>query len=184
MACVLRLSSFPELTFHILFYTGQMAILEIAVRTIFPIHPHGAITIIKMKTYIVGLLIAMALLISGCHSGNKHESSSDAKDAHQHRHDHGHSHSHDHDHDHSSGDTDAILFTRQQAEMTGLEVEQVAPAPFSYVIKTSGQIQAAQGDEVIIAATSNGIVSFTNPSLTDGGAVRSGQSIVTISGPG
>ncbi|RNC64890.1 efflux RND transporter periplasmic adaptor subunit [Proteiniphilum sp. X52] len=134
-----------------------------------------------MKTYIVGLLIAMALLIPGCHSGNKHESSSDAKDAHEHRHDHDHSHSHDHDHDHSSGDTDAILFTRRQAEMTGLEVEQVAPAPFSYVIKTSGRIQAAQGDEVIIAATSNGIVSFTNPSLTDGGAVRSGQSIVTIS---
>lgn len=166
-----------------------------------------------MKTYIVGLLIAMALLISGCLSGNKNESSSDAKDSHEHLHGHDHdnSHSHDHDHDHdhdhssdgthshstsdghvhstgtghdhdhSSGDTDEIHFTRQQAEMIGLEVEQVAPAPFSYVIKTSGQIQAAQGDEVIIVATSNGIVSFTNPSLTDGSAVKTGQSIVTIS---
>ncbi|MEA5127622.1 MAG: efflux RND transporter periplasmic adaptor subunit [Proteiniphilum sp.] len=140
-----------------------------------------------MKTYIVGSLIAMALLISGCHAGNKNGSSADAKDAHEHLHDHEHDHSHSHDHDHnhdhdrSSGDTDEIHFSRQQAEMVGLEVEQVAPAPFSYVIKTNGHIQAAQGDEVIIAATSNGIVSYTNPSLTDGSAVKSGQSIVTIS---
>ncbi|MEA4916612.1 efflux RND transporter periplasmic adaptor subunit [Proteiniphilum sp.] len=176
-----------------------------------------------MKTYIVGSLIAMALLISGCHSGNKNASPADVKDAHEHLHDHDHDHdhgdghSHDddhnhdhqhghdhdhssdgehshsandahvhstddgHDHDHSSGDTDEIHFSRQQAEVVGLEVEQVAPAPFSYVIKTSGHIQVAQGDEVIIAATSNGIVSFSSPSLTDGSTVKAGQSIVTIS---
>lgn len=180
-----------------------------------------------MKTYIVGTLIAMALLISGCHSGNKNNSSADAKEAHEHlddhNHDHNHPHDHDHDHphdhdhdhthgdihdhdhssdgahshstsdghihstaaghdhDHSSEDADEIHFSHQQAEMVGLQVEQVAPAPFSYVIKTSGHIQAAQGDEVVIAATSNGIVSYTNPSLTEGSAVKSGQSIVTIS---
>ena len=136
-----------------------------------------------MKTYIIGALIAMALLISGCHAGSKNGSSADAKESHEHldEHDHDHSHSHDHDHDHSSGDTDEIHFSRQQAEAVDLETEEVAPGPFSYVIKTSGHIRAAQGDEAIIAATSNGIVSFTNPSLTDGSAVKSGQSIVTIS---
>ena len=165
-----------------------------------------------MKTYIVGALIAVALLISGCHAGNKNGSSSAGKDPHEHldEHDHSHSHSHDHDHDHdhssdgthshsaseeghlhstdaghdhdhSSGETDEIHFSRQQAEVVGLKTEQVAPGSFSYVIKTSGHIQAAQGDEVIIAATSNGIVSYTSPSLTDGSAVKSGHSIVTIS---
>lgn len=165
-----------------------------------------------MKTYIVGALIAIALLISGCHAGNKNGSSSAGKDPHEHLDEHNHSHSHDHDHDHdhdhssdgthshsaseegdhhstdaghdhdhSSGETDEIHFSRQQAEVVGLETEQVAPGSFSYVIKTSGHIQAAQGDEVIIAATSNGIVSYTSPSLTDGSAVKSGHSIVTIS---
>lgn len=169
-----------------------------------------------MKTYIIGLFIVIALIISGCHSGNKNQTSQDAKDAHEHlhEHNHNHNHSHDHDHDHSSGDghshsegedqdhnhghihsdgdghshsretdkhTDEIHFTRQQAEAVGLEVEHVTPGTFSHVIKTSGQIQPAQGDEVVIAATSNGIVSFTNPSITDGNPIGAGQSIVTIS---
>lgn len=158
-----------------------------------------------MKTYIVGSLIAIALLISGCHSENKNVAPAEANDAHEHLHDHehdhehaqGHDHDHDHDHssdeahnhsaeeehdhDHSSGDGDEIHFSHQQAEMVGVKVEQVAPSPFSYVIKTSGIIQAAQGDEVIIAATTNGIVSFTNPSLTDGSSVKAGQPIVSIS---
>lgn len=153
-----------------------------------------------MKTYIVGLFIAIAILFSGCHSGNKNQISTDAKDAHEHLHDHDHNHSHSHDHDHdhehghihSDGDghshdretdehTDEIHFTRQQAEAVDLQVERVASGTFSYVIKTSGQIQPAQGDEAVIAATSNGIVSFTNPSITDGAPVGAGQSIVTIS---
>jgi RND family efflux transporter MFP subunit len=48
-------------------------------------------------------------------------------------------------------------------------------------LKTSGQIQASQGDEVTIVATSNGTVSFTNPSITDGSYVSAGQPVVTIS---
>ncbi len=137
-----------------------------------------------MNLYITGILITIAFLFSGCHSGNKHHTSSDVKDAHEHLHDHGQGHSKDdgHNHGHSTAaHTDEIHFTRQQAEAVGLEVEEVARGTFSYVIRTSGQIQAAQGDEVVIAATSNGIVSFTNPSLTDGSSVKAGQSIVTIS---
>lgn len=40
---------------------------------------------------------------------------------------------------------------------------------------------SAQGDEATIVATSNGIVSFTNPSISDGAAIRTGEAIVTIS---
>lgn len=76
---------------------------------------------------------------------------------------------------------DEISFSKQQAEAVGLKTIVVKPTNFSQVIKTSGQIQAAQGDEITIAATANGIVSFVNASITEGTAVRSGEAIVNIS---
>ena len=149
----------------------------------------------EIKSYILGLFIVIAILFSGCNSGNENQKAG-AEHAHEHLDRKGHDHDHEHDHEHSAGDghnhggetsgndgefVDEIHFTRQQAEAVGLQVEKVTPGTFSYVIKTSGQIQAAQGDEVVIAATSNGIISFTNPSITDGSPVGVGQSVVTIS---
>ena len=74
-----------------------------------------------------------------------------------------------------------ISFSEKQAKLVGLTTETVSPGTFYNAIKTSGQIQAPQGNEEVIAATSNGIVSFTNSSITEGAAVSTGQSIVTIS---
>ena len=121
------------------------------------------------------------------HEGHSHEG-----------HDHeGHSHEgHDHEgHDHEGHDHEGqsheghshdehhheISFSKKQAELAGLTVETVSPGTFSHVLKTSGHVMAAQGDEAVIAATSNGIISFTNPSISDGAPVRSGEAIVTIS---
>lgn len=177
-----------------------------------------------MKTYIIGLFIVTAILLTGCNSNKKTENKKEDKhehvdgDGHDHAnekdhkhaegdgHDHsndkehkhtdgdGHDHANEKDHKHSEGDghdhgaeatedshTDEILFSKEQARLVGLKTETVAPGSFYNSIKTSGQIQASQGDEAVIAATSNGIVSFTNPSITDGTAVKAGQSIVTIS---
>ncbi|WP_294500303.1 efflux RND transporter periplasmic adaptor subunit [uncultured Bacteroides sp.] len=177
-----------------------------------------------MKTYIIGLFIVTAILLTGCNSNKKTENKKEDKhehvdgDGHDHAnekdhkhaegdgHDHsndkehkhtdgdGHDHANEKDHKHSEGDghdhgaeatedshTDEILFSKEQAQLVGLKTETVAPSSFYNSIKTSGQIQASQGDEAVIAATSNGIVSFTNPSITDGTAVKAGQSIVTIS---
>lgn len=111
---------------------------------------------------------------------------------HAHSHDEGHSHSGEAGHIHSSGDshspdhnhdvhTDEIHFTPQQAKSAGLTTETVLPGTFQQVIKTSGYVQASQGDEATIVATTNGIVSFINPSISEGAAISSGQAIVTIS---
>ena len=81
----------------------------------------------------------------------------------------------------NSEHADEIAFSEKQAKLAGLTTETVSPGTFYNAIKTSGQIQAPQGNEVVIAATSNGIVSFTNSSITEGTAVSAGQSIVTIS---
>jgi len=114
---------------------------------------------------------------------------------HDHDHDHaaeGHSHAEgeecDHDHDHSHGNkteaeshADEIIFTPAQAKSVGLEVKTVQPANFHQVIKTSGQILSAQGDEVTVSATAGGIVSFNKASLNEGAAVRAGEPLVSIS---
>lgn len=80
-------------------------------------------------------------------------------------------------HDHG----DAIVFTKGQAEAAGVEIENTKPNAFNNIIKTGGQILSAQGDEVTLAATSNGIVSFGKSSVSEGAAVKQGESIVTIS---
>lgn len=123
-------------------------------------------------------------------SGDGHSHSED--DGHSHSSDDGHNHAEGDGHDHSTDDghdhgketaahSDEILFTKEQAKSVGLTTETVSPGTFSPVIKTSGQVQAAQGDEATIVATSNGIVSFINPSISDGAAVKAGEAIVTVS---
>ncbi len=130
------------------------------------------------------------MLLTGCHFNHKGDCSSSDKHEHagdDHGHDEhdGHDHSEEdgHGHEGESGEehSDEIVFTKEQAEEVGLTIETVALSNFQEVIKTSGQIQVIQGDEVVIAATSNGIVSFTNPSISEGTPIKEGQSIVTIS---
>ena len=155
-----------------------------------------------MKTYILSLLISIAMLFAGCNSGQKKDNHSSI-DAHEHTdghdhdgHDHdGHNHDgHDHEghnhegHDHEGHDhgsenihNDEISFTKEQAKAVGLMTETISIGTFQQVIKTSGQIQAVQGDEVTIVATTNGIVSFTNPSISDGALIKAGEAIVTVS---
>jgi RND family efflux transporter MFP subunit len=75
-----------------------------------------------------------------------------------------------------------IKFTKAQAEMTGLKIQTVVPGHFRQVVKTSGQILAAQGDEATVVATSNGVVSFSGVSVADGTAFKFGEVIAVISG--
>ena len=144
-----------------------------------------------MKTKIVGILIITALFTMSCNSSQNSEQkvSSDK----QHTEGDGHDHSAEHavslqndeqnkgSEDVSGGHADEIVFTQKQAEAIGLKTEVITFAPFRSVIKTSGQIQAPQGDEQTVVATSNGVVSFSNKSIVDGTPVRAGESIVTVS---
>jgi RND family efflux transporter MFP subunit len=127
------------------------------------------------------------MLFTACHrnhnSGNEHD--------HDHDHETHEQHAHNGDaHDvhkpepaataesgHAPGE---IIVLPEQAEAAGLRVEAVLPKPFDMVIKTSGQIQAAQGDELTVVAPSNGIVSFAR-TLNEGVAVQQGETLVTIS---
>lgn len=77
--------------------------------------------------------------------------------------------------------SDEIIFTPEQAKLVGLELETVKPSDFYQVIKTSGQVLSAQGDEVTLSANMSGIISFTKPSLNEGASVNAGERLVAIS---
>ena len=77
-----------------------------------------------------------------------------------------------------------IVYLKEQAwkiEFANMEVKR---QPFAEIIKTTGQILPAQGDEVIITAKSNGIITFGNNKKLIGSAVNSGETLFTISGSG
>ena len=138
------------------------------------------------------ILLLLALMLTwGCNSN--------PKDPHGHNHEHDHSHpeaehhDHEHNHDHDHGTNkhthkeeaelpaNIIEFSPQQAREAGVETISVKPITFHRVIKTSGKILSAQGDEVTISAKTNGIVSFNQKSLNEGIAVKSGESLLHIS---
>ena len=55
--------------------------------------------------------------------------------------------------------SDEIILPKAKAEAAGVKVNVIEPAPFQQVIKTSGQVLAAQGDESVAVATVAGVVS-------------------------
>ena len=117
-----------------------------------------------MKPYKFIILAFTALLFSGCHphSEDTHENTKDTET-------------------HDDAHANEILFTKQQAEDAGLKTETVTPSEFQSVIRTSGEIQSPMGEEHTIVATSNGVVSYANSSLTEGSPVSAGTAIVSLS---
>ena len=92
----------------------------------------------------------------------------------------------DHEHQQNDVDTDhehedEIIFTEEKAQAAGIVISEIQPKTFRNVIKTSGQVLAAQGDDMTIAATSSGIVAFGKASLTEGSAVNKGTILLSIS---
>ena len=142
------------------------------------------------KIYLVGAMCAY--LFAGC-AGNAsqagHDEHNHELEAHDHEHE-GEDHDHDHegheheghDHEHEAGGThpDEIVFKKALAEAVGLQTVTVNPAPFTDVIKTSGRVMAAQGEESVIVATVPGVISFGSLPFVDGTAGSKGQAGLRI----
>lgn len=137
------------------------------------------------KIYWVGVLCAY--LLAGC-AGNTQPAAHDEHNHTHEEHDHEHEeHDHDHEHEHEGGETHAaaqpgeVVFKKAQAEAVGLKTRAIAPAPFTEVIKTGGQILSAQGEESVIVATVPGTVAFGTLPFVEGTAVSKGQAVLSIS---
>lgn len=155
-----------------------------------------------MKIKLISISILMFLFSCGGtssnHSGHNHAegescpSEKTASDVHDHEaegHDHeaeGHNHEaegHDHvaesagEHNHEGG----ITFNAEQASKLDFQTVKAEVKDFKNVIKTSGVISSAQGDESRAVATVAGVVTFDKLRLLEGTPVKNGQTLVTIS---
>ena len=132
------------------------------------------------------------------HEGHEHDHEGHNHDAHAghnhegHNHE-GHNHSHEakadahaqeghgHDHGHAHGSNpDEILLAPEKAKAAGVASMEIQPKAFRQVIKASGEVQSAQGNESAIVANVSGIVSFQR-SVTEGMQVGKGTALMSIS---
>lgn len=77
-----------------------------------------------------------------------------------------------------------ISYLKEQAWKIEFANAPVTYQPFNDVIRTTGQLQAAPGDEVTIAAKSDGVIHFSGKATLQGASVQAGQSLFSISGGG
>ena len=149
-----------------------------------------------MRLFIIALTI-LSMCFYGCKntqkSSHEHETAEEHA-AHNHDHEHeNHDHEHEnHDHEHEGhnheeeehengeGHSDEIIFTKAQAAKTDFEVKEIQPGTFHQIIKTTGQVLPAPGDESIIVATNNGVISYANNNQAEGSMVKQGQPLFYI----
>ena len=131
------------------------------------------------KIYLVWVIFAY--ILAGC-NGNTAAHGEHEHEAHEHEEGHDHDHEgHDHEHEETGeGHAGEISFKKALAEAVGLQTSKVEPGVFTDVIKTSGRVMAAQGEESTVVATVPGVVTFGNLSFVDGTAVRKGQAILSL----
>ena len=131
-------------------------------------------------------------LLGSCNSksgeGHNHETEEHTHAGHDHEgHDHeneGPGHHHDDGHHHGeeavAAHSDEIILPPAKAQAAGVAVSTIEPDVFNQVIKTSGQVMAAQGDESVAVATVAGVVSF-HGKVIEGMSVGKDTPLVVLS---
>ena len=80
--------------------------------------------------------------------------------------------------------TNVAVFTKEQTWKIDFATSLPTNQAFGEVIKTTGKIMSAQGDESVITAKTSGIVNFAISNLMEGQNVAGGQVLCSISGNG
>jgi RND family efflux transporter MFP subunit len=80
--------------------------------------------------------------------------------------------------------TNTTVFTKEQSWKTDFSTENPSKESFGQIIKTTAQIHSAQGDEMLVAAKVNGIISFTGNNIMEGRDISNGQTLFAITGSG
>ncbi|GAB61371.1 MAG: efflux RND transporter periplasmic adaptor subunit [Candidatus Jettenia sp.] len=77
-----------------------------------------------------------------------------------------------------------IVYLKEQAWKIDFANREVKKQPFTEIIKTTGQVLPAPGDETTIIAKSKGIITFGNNKKLIGSSVNAGETLCIISGAG
>ena len=80
------------------------------------------------------------------------------------------------------GNGNEISYLKEQAWKVEFANMAITRQPFSAIIKTTGEILPAQGDEMVVSANTNGIVMFVGNKAVTGTSVNTGEMLFAISG--
>ncbi len=80
--------------------------------------------------------------------------------------------------------TNTTVFTKEQSWKIDFATTFPATQSFGQVIKTTAQVQSAQGDEVIVSAKAAGVVMFSANNVLEGKSVSNGQTLFSIASNG
>lgn len=80
--------------------------------------------------------------------------------------------------------TNTTVFTKEQSWKIDFATTFPATQSFGQVIKTTAQVQSAQGDEVIVSAKAAGAVMFSADNVLEGKSVSGGQTLFSIASNG
>lgn len=75
-----------------------------------------------------------------------------------------------------------ITYLKEQAWKVEFANAPAQKRAFQHVIKTSGEITSAPGDEMLVVAQASGIVLFTNSKIIEGSPVGKGENLFTVTG--
>jgi RND family efflux transporter MFP subunit len=78
--------------------------------------------------------------------------------------------------------TNTTVFTKEQSWKVDFATALPQREPFGQVIRTTAQVQSSQGDEIIVGAKMNGMVSVSGNAVLEGKEVSKGQVLFSISG--
>lgn len=122
-----------------------------------------------MKKYLI-YATCIAMFAWSCNSNKSHNHN-----------DHDDTHVKDEHEGHMHGEGEEIILSHEKAELVGVKTEVITLKPFCQVIKTTGQIQAAQGEERTVVASISGVVRFNKVGINEGKSVGRGESLFNIS---
>lgn len=111
------------------------------------------------------------------HAAEAHEGHNHAQEGHDHEHE---GHSHEHEGESHEGHSDEIILTPEKARAAGVEVSEVKRGSFRQVLKSGGELEAAQGNESVVVATVAGVVRLSRQAV-EGMSVNKGTPLLTLS---
>lgn len=78
----------------------------------------------------------------------------------------------------------AIKFTKEQSWKTDFATDYPQTIPFGPVIQSVAQVESAQGEEMVIVAKTDGVLTYIASDIFEGKAVTNGTTLFAVSGNG
>lgn len=87
---------------------------------------------------------------------------------------------HHHEEGHEEGHAGEIVFSVEQQKAFGIQTEKVTLKPFASVVRASGSILAATGEEATVSATTSGVFHFSGKAPAEGTYLAKGKQFAVI----